>query len=59
MMSGTQMWNSPELLVVPCLGYGPAGVRLGYGGGFFDRTLQSIRPRPVTRWMASVKRAVN
>ena len=38
----------PELLVVPCLGYGPAGVRLGYGGGFFDRTLQSIRPRPVT-----------
>jgi 5,10-methenyltetrahydrofolate synthetase len=38
----------PELLVVPCLGYGPAGVRLGYGGGFFDRTLQSIRPRPMT-----------
>ena len=38
----------PELLVVPCLGYGPAGVRLGYGGGFFDRTLQAIRPRPVT-----------
>lgn len=38
----------PELLVVPCLGYGPGGVRLGYGGGFFDRTLQSIRPRPVT-----------
>jgi 5-formyltetrahydrofolate cyclo-ligase len=38
----------PELLVVPCLGFGPGGVRLGYGGGFFDRTLQSIRPRPVT-----------
>jgi 5-formyltetrahydrofolate cyclo-ligase len=38
----------PELLVVPCLGYGPAGVRLGYGGGFFDRTLKSIMPRPVT-----------
>jgi 5-formyltetrahydrofolate cyclo-ligase len=38
----------PELLVVPCLGYGPAGVRLGYGGGFFDRTLKSIAPRPVT-----------
>ena len=38
----------PELLVVPCLGYGPAGVRLGYGGGFFDRTLMSIRPRAVT-----------
>jgi 5-formyltetrahydrofolate cyclo-ligase len=38
----------PELLVVPCLGYGPGGVRLGYGGGFFDRTLRSIAPRPPT-----------
>jgi 5,10-methenyltetrahydrofolate synthetase len=38
----------PDLLVVPCLGYGPAGVRLGYGGGFFDRTLKSLSPRPVT-----------
>ena len=38
----------PEILVVPCLGFGPGGVRLGYGGGFFDRTLSSLRPRPVT-----------
>ena len=29
----------PQMLVVPCLGFGPGGVRLGYGGGFFDRTL--------------------
>ena len=39
---------APALLVVPCLGFGPGGVRLGYGGGFFDRTLASISPRPVT-----------
>jgi 5,10-methenyltetrahydrofolate synthetase len=39
---------APELLIVPCLGYGPGGLRLGYGGGFFERTLQSITPRPVT-----------
>jgi 5,10-methenyltetrahydrofolate synthetase len=39
---------APELLVVPCLGFGPGGVRLGYGGGFFDRTLASLSPRPVT-----------
>ncbi|MBS0448823.1 MAG: 5-formyltetrahydrofolate cyclo-ligase [Proteobacteria bacterium] len=39
---------SPEVLVVPCLGFGPGGVRLGYGGGFFERTLQSIEPRPLT-----------
>ena len=39
---------APALLVVPCLGFGPGGVRLGYGGGFFVRTLASISPRPVT-----------
>ncbi len=38
----------PEMLIVPCLGFGPGGVRLGYGGGFFDRTLRSLSPRPVT-----------
>ena len=39
---------APELLVVPCLGYGPGGVRLGYGGGFFDRTLRAVNPHPMT-----------
>ena len=39
---------APELLVVPCLGYGPGGVRLGYGGGFFDRTLRALTPHPMT-----------
>ena len=38
----------PQMLIVPCLGFGPGGVRLGYGGGFFDRTLNSLKPRPVT-----------
>ena len=38
----------PQLLIVPCLGFGPGGVRLGYGGGFFDRTLNSLEPRPMT-----------
>jgi 5,10-methenyltetrahydrofolate synthetase len=39
---------APAILVVPCLGFGPGGVRLGYGGGFFDRTLASLTPRPMT-----------
>jgi 5-formyltetrahydrofolate cyclo-ligase len=39
---------APQLLIVPCLGYGPGGVRLGYGGGFFERTLLSVEPSPVT-----------
>jgi 5,10-methenyltetrahydrofolate synthetase len=39
---------APAILVVPCLGFGPGGVRLGYGGGFFDRTLAALKPRPPT-----------
>lgn len=39
---------APELLVVPCLGYGPGGVRLGYGGGFFEQTMRRAKPRPAT-----------
>ena len=38
----------PQLLLVPCVGFGPKGVRLGYGGGFYDRTLADLRPRPYT-----------
>ncbi len=38
----------PSLLFVPCVGYGPGGYRLGYGGGFYDRTLAALEPRPFT-----------
>jgi 5,10-methenyltetrahydrofolate synthetase len=38
----------PQLLLVPCVGFGPRGVRLGYGGGFYDRTLADLKPRPYT-----------
>ena len=38
----------PQLLLVPCVGFGPKGVRLGYGGGFYDRTLAALTPRPYT-----------
>ena len=38
----------PTLLFVPCVGYGPGGYRLGYGGGFYDRTLASLQPKPFT-----------
>lgn len=38
----------PTLLFVPCVGYGPGGYRLGYGGGFYDRTLAQLQPRPFT-----------
>ena len=38
----------PTLLFVPCVGYGPGGYRLGYGGGFYDRTLSELTPKPFT-----------
>jgi 5-formyltetrahydrofolate cyclo-ligase len=38
----------PTLLFVPCVGYAPGGYRLGYGGGFYDRTLAELQPRPFT-----------
>lgn len=28
---------SPDVLLVPCVGYTASGFRLGYGGGYFDR----------------------
>ena len=44
---GTEAFE-PQLLLVPCVGFGPGGLRLGYGGGFYDRTLAALQPRPVT-----------
>ena len=44
---GTEVFD-PQLLIVPCVGYGPCGLRLGYGGGFMDRTLAQLQPRPAT-----------
>jgi 5-formyltetrahydrofolate cyclo-ligase len=33
----------PSLMVVPMLGYSKMGDRLGYGGGYYDRTLAALR----------------
>ena len=38
----------PTLMFISCVGYGPGGYRLGYGGGFYDRTLAILQPRPHT-----------
>ncbi len=48
---GTEAFE-PSLLLVPCVGWGPRGVRLGYGGGFYDRTLAALAPRPATAGLA-------
>lgn len=38
----------PTVLIVPLLGFDEAGYRLGYGGGYYDRTLAAMQPRPFT-----------
>jgi len=38
----------PSVLLVPLIGFDPAGYRLGYGGGYFDRTLAVTAPKPLT-----------
>jgi hypothetical protein len=37
----------PTVALVPMNGWDEAGYRLGYGGGFFDRTLASVARKPV------------
>jgi 5-formyltetrahydrofolate cyclo-ligase len=38
-------WVEPEVLIVPMLAWDRRGYRLGYGGGFYDRTLAGLRMR--------------
>jgi 5-formyltetrahydrofolate cyclo-ligase len=38
-------WVVPEVLIVPLVGFDARGYRLGYGGGFYDRTLEELRAR--------------
>lgn len=35
----------PDVLIVPLLAFDRRGFRLGYGGGFYDRTLELLRGR--------------
>ncbi len=38
----------PNAVILPMNGWDAQGYRLGYGAGFFDRTLASLEKRPVT-----------
>lgn len=38
----------PDVMLIPLVGFDARGYRLGYGGGYFDRTLAVLDPRPHT-----------
>jgi 5,10-methenyltetrahydrofolate synthetase len=38
----------PDVVVAPLVGHDPGCYRLGYGGGFFDRTLAGFAEKPLT-----------
>ena len=38
---------APQVLLVPLLGFDEAGYRLGYGAGYYDRTIASFAEKPL------------
>lgn len=36
----------PDVLLIPLVAFDAGNFRIGYGGGFFDRTLAALAPRP-------------
>ncbi|WDR01170.1 5-formyltetrahydrofolate cyclo-ligase [Devosia algicola] len=36
----------PDIVLMPLLGFDAKGTRLGYGGGYYDRTLAHFKKRP-------------
>lgn len=37
----------PDIVLLPLVAFDPRGFRIGYGGGYFDRTLATLVPRPL------------
>ncbi|WP_027259488.1 5-formyltetrahydrofolate cyclo-ligase [Leisingera aquimarina] len=48
MVPETDDFFEPEILIVPLVAFDAKGGRLGYGGGFYDRTLELLRGKRAT-----------
>ena len=49
----------PQALLIPPVGFDGKGYRMGYGGGFYDRTLAAAHPRPLAIGVAFEVSRVN
>jgi 5-formyltetrahydrofolate cyclo-ligase len=49
MIPETGDWLTPDTLIVPLVGFDADCNRLGYGGGFYDRTLARLKAHAPTR----------
>jgi len=47
-LPGVDDFFEPEILIVPLVAFDAQGGRLGYGGGFYDRTLEGLRAKRPT-----------
>jgi 5-formyltetrahydrofolate cyclo-ligase len=46
---------TPDVLVIPLIGFDRDQYRLGYGGGYYDRTLAAAAPRPLAIGVGSAE----
>ena len=49
---------TPDIVIAPVVGFDAAGYRLGYGGGFFDRTLAALAKRPLIVGVGYARQAI-
>jgi 5,10-methenyltetrahydrofolate synthetase len=48
----------PDVVLAPVVGFDPQNFRLGYGGGFFDRTLASLAKKPFVIGLGYLSQAI-
>jgi 5-formyltetrahydrofolate cyclo-ligase len=49
----------PDIILMPLLGFDKHGTRLGYGGGYYDRTLAHLTRRPKLLGFAFARQEVD